>query len=215
MANIVSRMGNRLPGRRSAPFQLQGKLLLGLLLQLLCMPLFAQQQAGEYEVKAVYLYNFANYVEWPDEVLAGNDAFVFVVAGAPDVAGHLRALAESRTVNGRPIEVRVIDGTAGVEGAHVLFIGEQFPRQNALLVGTASMPVLTVTEDPEQHPAESAINFTVTDDKVRFDIALMVAQRSGLRVSSRLLNVARRVLGLRKHEYLLIARVFSGSPFRS
>jgi hypothetical protein len=184
----------KFPGARSIPLKLSGKLLLGLFLSLLCTPLLAQQQADEYEVKAVYLYNFATYTTWPNHIQTDNEPFIFAIAGAPGVASNLAALAEVRRIQNRPIEVHQLEEGGSAEGAHILFVGQQFPDQNALLAGASSMPILTVTEDVEKHPEGSAINFTLVEDKIRFDISLSVVQNSGLDVSSRLLSVARQVL---------------------
>ena len=56
-------------------------------------------------------------------------------------------------------------------------------------------PVLTVTESPWAVPPESMINFVLVDDKVRFDIAPRVAESNKLKISARLLGVARSLVG--------------------
>ena len=77
----------------------------------------------------------------------------------------------------------------------ILFIGgSDAGRLSDILASTKGRPVLTVTESEDTFALGSMINFVIVDDKVRFDVALREAELANLKVSARLLSVARKVL---------------------
>lgn len=170
------------------------------LLLLLLLPglVVGQQQASEYELKAAFLYNFATYVDWPEESFSSPDAaFVFGVVGSVELAANLELIAQGRDIRERRVEVRRLDHDADPHELQVLFVGAgQEGRARLLLEQALPQRVLTVTE-ARMPPADSIINFAIVDGKVRFDVRLPVAQRAGLSISSRLLGVARQVIGQR------------------
>ncbi len=154
-------------------------------------------ELAEYQIKAAFLYRFGNYIEWPQEAFARTDsALVIGVLGADFVADELARTVGGRNVSGRPITVRKLRRGDAVAGVHMLFIGRsEDARLPDLLAATKGRAVLTVTEsDPTSTPS-SVINFIVIDDKVRFDITLEPADQGNLKISSRLLAVARKVIG--------------------
>jgi hypothetical protein len=164
-----------------------------------CNPCSGQTdtESAEYQIKAAFLYRFGNYIEWPAEAFARADsALVIGVLGADSLADELARIVGGRQVSGRPITVRKLRRGDTVAGLHVLFIGRSERAALAdLLAAAKGRAVLTVTEsDPASAPS-SVINFVVIDDKVRFDITLEPADQGNLRISSRLLAVARKVIG--------------------
>jgi hypothetical protein len=154
-------------------------------------------QSAEYQIKAAFLYKFSDYIEWPPEAFAGtNGALVIGVLGADVLADELARIVGSRAVGGRPVSVRKLRPGDAVAGLQVLFIGRSEVNRLADLLGaTKGRAVLTVTESAPTVPAASVINFVVIDDKVRFDISLEPAEQGNLKISSRLLSVARKVIG--------------------
>jgi YfiR/HmsC-like len=153
-------------------------------------------QAAEYRVKAAFLYKFASYVEWPPQVFERPETpFVFGVAGADTLGEELDQVVSGRSVAGRPVQVRKLRRGDPVEGLHILFVGgTDGGRPAEVLASAKGKPVLTVTESPDTFALGSIINFVIVDDKVRFDVALREAELCKLRVSARLLSVARKVL---------------------
>ena len=166
---------------------------------LLCSPALraaaAEPGEFEYQVKAAFVVKFIGYVEWPAQVMAAPDQpFRIGVAGQDALVDELRRTAAGITAAGRPIEVRRLARGDEAAGVQLLFVARASSGQLApLLAAVRERPVLTVTEtDPAE--AGGMINFVVVDDKVRFDVALPAAEQSGLRISARLLAVARRVV---------------------
>lgn len=167
--------------------------LLGLLLALLPTASVAQQ-ASEAAVKAAFLFKFAGYVEWPEGVFAAPDApFVIGVVGAPEVAGELEGLVRGRSIQNRRVTIRRVADAEAVRGTHVLFIGRSEPARVYVRAAQAQR-TLAVTETERGLETGSSINFLVADDRVGFEVSVDAADRSGLRISSRMLSVARRVV---------------------
>lgn len=152
---------------------------------------------AEHQVKAAYLYKFLDFVEWPAAAFDGpKSPFVIGVAGADALADELDALVARRRVESRPVQARRLRPGEAASGLHVLFVGRGAGARAATwLAATARQPVLTVTEVDDALPAGSTINFVMLDKRVRFDVDLRSAEARELKISSRLLGVARRVEG--------------------
>lgn len=158
---------------------------------------FAQPQPSEYDLKAAFLYQFTTFVEWPPGLLDDPDQpLVFGVVGAKELVDNLEMLSSGREGTGRSLEVRRIGTRDDLEGIHVVFVDERITNNaEPLLVDAIGKSVLTVTESDDFRPANSIINFEVVDNKVRFDVSLILAQQANLRISARMLQFALRVIG--------------------
>ena len=156
------------------------------------------QDEAQVRIKAAFLYKFGGFVEWPEAAFAGPQApLVIGTLGADALADELERVTAGRRVQDRPVTVRRLRPGEKPEGVQVLFIGES---QNARLAQIAAAvrgePVLVVTESASATSRGSMINFVVEENRVRFDVALAPAEAGHLRISARLLGVARRVMGL-------------------
>jgi len=170
---------------------------------LMCAALLAGWSAGaaedaaslEQRVKAAFLYQFASYVEWPAHSFAQPDTPVTIAAmGGEKLASELKQLSAGRTVGGRKVEVKLVKPGESLAGIHILFIGG---AENARLAQVAQAakqrPMLIVTEADGALGQGSMINFIIVERRVRFEVALDSVEKSGLRLSSRLLAVAQQV----------------------
>jgi hypothetical protein len=158
-------------------------------------PAGAQDSAvSERSVKAAFLCKFAGYVEWPGDPPPGAGTLTIGVLGSADMAGELTRITADRTVDDRPVRVRTIGEGDSLSGLQVLFVGaaEGVPLADSLS-RARGLPILIVTDAPGALGSGSIINFTVEHDRVRFEVSLSAAERSGLKLSSRLLTVAQRV----------------------
>lgn len=146
----------------------------------------AQAVSEEYRIKAAYLYNFAKYVEWPREPGAG--PLTICVAGRNPFGTLLDDLIREETIAGRRLQARVI--LEPEPGCHVVFVPEgAAPR--AYLRGVTGAGTLTVGESSTFIEQGGVANFYIERGNVRFEINPMAAERSGVRISARLLQLAR------------------------
>lgn len=155
------------------------------------------QQASEAAVKAAFLYKFPGYVEWPTQTLppSAESAFVVGVAGADDVATELERLVPGRSIAGRRVVVRRLREGESLRGVHMLFVGRAEANPRALLRSAQQQSGLLIVTDGERGLEQGGtISFVTADERVTFDVSLENAERSGLRISSRMLAVARRVM---------------------
>jgi len=154
------------------------------------------QQASEPAVKAAFLYKFPGYIEWPAEALGAPDSpFVIAVAGSEDVASELERLVPGRSIAGRRVEVRRVKEGEPLRGMQILFVGRTEGNGRALLRLAQQQPgILLVTEGERGLELGGTINFVALEERIAFEVSLENAERAGLRISSRMLAVARRVV---------------------
>jgi hypothetical protein len=158
-----------------------------LALVLLAAPLRAQDEVSdEYRVKAAFLFNFLKYVEWPPS--AADGPMRICVAGRNPFGKFLEETVKDESINGRMIETRVILEPEG--GCHLLFVPTG-AASTAYLRALRGEPTLTVGERPDFIGQGGIISFSLVDGNVRFTINPAAAERAKLRVSSRLLELAR------------------------
>lgn len=162
-------------------------------------PRISDVEQAEYRIKAAFLCKFGNYVEWPGGPPGGaGPSFGIGLLAPPQVVDELHAAARVQAVLGLPIAVHTLGRGAVDDALAIVFVARSHAGElAAVLAAIGQRPVLVVTESVPGRPAPpgSMINFVVEDDKVRFDIALAPAQARGLKISARLLGVARHVSG--------------------
>jgi hypothetical protein len=154
----------------------------------------------EYPVKAGLLLNFAKFAEWPaGSTQAESPTVAICVLGSDPFGGHLDAIVRGRTVAGRGIVVRRFQEAEGTESCHVLFIASAEVERVALaLAQVREAPVITVGECPEFRELGGVIRLFVEKNHAAFAVNLAPAEATRLKLSSKLLSVARAVrLGIR------------------
>lgn len=165
------------------------RFLAGLLLVAAAPSLTAAQEVSkEYRVKAAFLYNFVKYVEWPAHAATG--PIVICVAGRNPFGNLLADTVRGETVAGRTLDARVI--LEPDAGCHVMFVPSG-ANAAVYLRSTRGTPTLTVGEASDFIEQGGLVRFYFDGGTVRFEINRETADRSGLRISSRLLQLARIV----------------------
>lgn len=151
-----------------------------------------QAPTFEDQVKATYLYNFIQFVEWPQDVWAQGREFQLCVLGGDRLGAALDAFNGER-VDGRTIQVRRLatPAEAAPMRCKLLFVARGAGDSAALLAQLPAHGVLTVGETPNFTHAGGMINLYEVRGRVHFSINDRAARRAGLIVSSRLLQLAR------------------------
>jgi hypothetical protein len=151
----------------------------------------------EDRIKAAFLYKFAGYVEWPEGKFENAQAPIVIgVLGAEPIAEALLTLTAGRTIANRSMLIKRISIGDPINDLHILFIGDsQRSHLRELAPQLQAHSVLTVTESEDALAHGSIINFLIMNQRVKFDVSLESAEKSKLRLSSRLLAVAHEVLG--------------------
>ncbi len=152
------------------------------------------------QVKAAYLLKFPGFVEWPAHAFAGATApFVLAVCGADDVYAELRALAPRHPVQGRPVALLRLRHPEPSTVTHLVFVGKGRSAQlPAWVAAYAGRPIVIVGDAVGGLESGATLNFVEVGDRLRFEASPAAAEREGLRLSSRLLGVAERVLRERR-----------------
>jgi hypothetical protein len=154
------------------------------------------QSATEYQVKAAFLFNFAKFVEWPADAFSTADAPLQVCILGQDPFGRdFEQVIEDKTVNGHRLEVAHPDGVPQARACQILFIASsEKARLREILLGLKGACVLTVGDTPGFAQLGGIINFVLDENRVRFEINQKAAEQVHLKLSARLLTVAKLVL---------------------
>jgi YfiR/HmsC-like len=157
----------------------------------------AQSEAGEYRVKAAFLFHFVQLVEWPAGTLGNDiDPVTLCIVGEDSFHGDLETTLAGKTLGTRPLRVRHLKVTEDYQGCQVIFVsGHEAPHLGQLLHELKDGPVLTVGESDGFVEQGGMIGFLLVDNKVRFAINVEAAERAKLKISSRLLLLAKTVVG--------------------
>jgi hypothetical protein len=151
----------------------------------------AQSPVRESLVKAAFLHKFASFVEWPATSFPRPDSPLRIaVVGDENVWRDLDELARDRDRDGRPVVVTRAGLNDALGGYHIVYVRASAGRATELL---SHVPegVLTVSDSDGAHPRGSVLSFFSEDGRVRFGASLDAAARQKLRLSSKLLTVAR------------------------
>ena len=152
---------------------------------------------SEYQVKAAFLFHFAQFVDWPSE--AFKDAaspLTYCTVGEDPFHGALDASLNRKTIDGRPIRVLHFRQAREIQGCQILFIGTPEKKFiSATLADLRGNPVLTVGESEDFVHEGGMIGFLLEDSKVRFEINVNAAEHAKLKISASLLALAKTVIG--------------------
>lgn len=150
------------------------------------------QAGSQVSVTAALLYNFAKFTEWP-ALSPGAPIAMCVVADAV-MADAVATTVSGEQINGHPLGVSQPQDRAAWERCQLLFISDAEIRRSAKVLGRIrAHPVLTVSDAPAFANDGGIIELYVDSGKMRFAINVNAADRAGVRISSRLLGLAKVV----------------------
>jgi hypothetical protein len=148
---------------------------------------------AEYQLKAVLLYNFVQFVDWPPDAFPDEHApFTVGVLGPNPFGGFLAQILRGEKVNQRPIEVKLFANVAGADGCQILFISRgQAGNLAAILPQLSGKPILLVSDTDQFIARGGMIQLRMTPQKtIAFSINPEAAKASRLTISSKLLRLA-------------------------
>lgn len=150
----------------------------------------------ENQLKALFIYNFGTYIEWPGEVFTSEKSpFVIGVVGETGVDEHLRNIAATKTIGGRPISIETYATSRAAKPCQILFISHAVAKkdQQVEIASQTGHSILIVGESDGFAADGGCVNFFVEANKIRFEINLEAARKQQLKISSKLLTLAKLV----------------------
>jgi uncharacterized protein DUF4154 len=167
-------------------------ILTRLSLVLLASVAMAASSPSEYQVKAVFLFNFTQFVDWPAQSFADPRApFVIGVLGRDPFGNALDEAVRGETVNGRALVVERYRSVAELKPCQILFIDRSAGTDaNKTLESLGHQGTLTVSDSDAEAPSTVIIRFLSEGKKIRLRINVDSARDAGLTISSKLLRPA-------------------------
>ncbi|MGH9308217.1 MAG: YfiR family protein, partial [Vicinamibacterales bacterium] len=151
------------------------------------------QDVTEPALKAAFIYNFAKFTEWPDELLPARAPFTICVLGDAAVADAVERLSRNRMFSGRAIRVFRAADSSTLPGCQVLYLSKVPAAKAAVaLAGARNVPVLTLSDNEGFMAAGGIAELYFEHGQLRFDVDLEAVKRSHLQISSRLLALAKK-----------------------
>ncbi len=149
----------------------------------------------EYQVKAVFWYNFTKFTTWPQSVLAnGQSPLRMCILGEDPFRGEMELAVKSATSQEHPIEIKQIKTLDTVKDCHTLFISRSEHEQlSSILNQLKQAPILTVSDIKDFAKQGGMIEFYHEENKVRFMIELNVLLGTGLKAHAQLLKISKIV----------------------
>ena len=146
----------------------------------------------EYEVKAVFLFNFAKFIEWPPAAFKDAQSAVTLCILGKDPFGDALDSLRDKTIEGRKLVIRRVSKIEEADKCHILFVSASEKESlSHILKVTRSWNVLTVGDTKGFAESGVMINLLNTDDKVGFEINIEAAKNASLRISSNLLKLGK------------------------
>jgi hypothetical protein len=142
-------------------------------------------------LKAAFLYNFAKFTEWPADALAPAQRLSLCVVGDNLVADAVEQVIKGRLVEGHELTVQILKPDGPLRSCHLLYIGGLDAKGARQLLGTlGSAPVLTVSDGDKFAESGGVAQLILENNRMRFAINVVAAQRVRLQLSSKLLSLA-------------------------
>jgi hypothetical protein len=158
----------------------------------------AQQNASsEYQIKAAFLFHFAQFVEWPPDAFKDADSpLTYCTMGEDALSGALDQSLSGKTIGARSLRVQHLKPSQPAQTCQVLFVGALETRKlSEIMASVSGRPILTVGDSEHFAADGGVIGLVVEANKIRFEINLEAAEKANLKISARLLALAKAVIG--------------------
>lgn len=150
--------------------------------------------ANEYAVKAAFLFHFAKFVDWPPDAFPGPDSPLILCVLGKDPFGENMSALRGKSVNGRPIAIRYAATVDEIGKCHILFISASEKTFLPGILGSKKVSnVLTIGDMEDFGQQGGFVNFVTNDDRIGIEVNLEAVQRSRMKISSKILALAKIV----------------------
>ena len=160
----------------------------------LCSPLLQSQTAPlpEYKIKAVFLFNFTQFVQWPENAFNNNDdPFVIGILGKDPFGNYIDAAVTGEKMGTHPITIARYNNINEVNNCQMLFISKYYNENLPAALSLLNQHfVLTVSDMPGFVQSGGIIGFETVNNKIKLQVNLSTAKTANLNISSKLLSVA-------------------------
>lgn len=152
----------------------------------------AQSSSREYDVKAVFLFNFIQFTEWPTNAFAATNAPIVIgVFGKDPFGSALENTVKGEVINGRGLKVQHFNRLDEVKDCHLLFVSSsEASRSLQIVEALRGKPILTVGETDGFVISGGCVRFVTENNKIRLRINLESVKRANLTISAKLLRLA-------------------------
>jgi hypothetical protein len=151
--------------------------------------------ASEYQVKAVFLFNFSQFVSWPPEAFSQPDApLVIAVLGRDRFGADLDAAVSGERAGNRPLIVRRYHNVSEITDCQILFIDRsEAAKLQEIAAALRGRRILTVSDADDAAIRGIVVQFVTDNNRIRLRINVSAARADGLTISSKLLRPAQIV----------------------
>jgi len=148
----------------------------------------AMDRQGQF--MAVYLFHFANFIEWPDSAFNSIDSFNICINGKTEVNKYISDI-EGEPVKGRKIKILTNISSDGIKNCHILFVSRNDYKRNKIEKHLFEKNILLVSDQESFISDGGVIQYYIENNKLRLKINNDLAKRLGLKISSKLLRIAK------------------------
>lgn len=167
------------------------RLLIAALLLLALVRVAAADTSLEYRVKAGFLFNFAKFVQWPEDTLAPHEPIRLGLLAPPDVCATIEQALAGKTLGSRPLAVERLAQMSDRAPPHMVFVHRSMSPDERRLANLAEgHGILVVGETPDFAVDGGVIGFTTRGDTLRFQVNLAAARHARLQLSGQLAGLA-------------------------
>lgn len=156
------------------------------------LPIQKTNTSPEYQVKAVFLFNFTQFIEWPTVAFPEPDSPMIIgILGKDPFKDYIDETVRGEKINGHPLIVERFENLEDIKSCHILFISQTEKKQvKTILQSLSNRKILTVSDMSDFAKQGGMVRFVTENNKTRIRVNLEATKEADLTVSSKLLRLA-------------------------
>lgn len=171
------------------------KLLFAITIFILSGTKIAHAQYSEYEIKAAYIFNFAKFIEWPNDANPSNDTIVLGIYKYDPFGIILEKTMIGRKANGKSWKILRVNTISEIKKCNIVLFSDVSPYElGIVLKSIKNKPILSIGDEVDEFCEIGGIlNFTPQYSQNQFEINNKVALKSSITINPKLLKLAKIV----------------------